>query len=322
MSAICPAQALVDVAFGRPQTEGPLGTRLPTSCQAFRLAPIALEPGRPTTVFASTFNRDQDLGTLYRSDNAGASWLSVGESAGLLGRALIIDRTTPSRMFMATAAGIHRSIDGGVGWAKILSPAGSIATDLAIDPAVPTRLLAGIYHTSDAVSGIYETRDSGDSWRKLVGCPDGPLPTGTAGRTIRLTLARGRIYASFKSSSEWALYRAIGTSCLVAGQQERTWELGWTIGSDIAPTIWSYLYVHPVNRDIVYATGTSFRRSTDAGITFAVIDGPHADHHAFAADPDGKTIYSGCDGGIYRSSDRGATGSWSFVGEGMTNTEF
>jgi photosystem II stability/assembly factor-like uncharacterized protein len=291
---------------------------------SLKVGAIAIDPTRPSTVYVVTYDLDDKSGNLYRSDDAGGTWNLVGASPSLLGRALIIDPSTPSQMFVATAAGIHRSTDSGATWMTVLAPTGTGATDLATYRGNPSRLLAGIWHpTSDALSGIYETRDSGNNWRKLVGCPGGTLPTNTGGKTIRIAMVRGRTYVSFKTKQEWTLYRTRSATCTVAGQPEETWELRFTAGSDIAPTIWSYLYVHPVRTDIVYATGTSFRRSTDGGTTFSVSKGPHADHHAFAVDPgDNKIVYTGCDGGLYRSNDSGASESWAFAGEGMANTEF
>jgi hypothetical protein len=143
------------------------------------------------------------------------------------------------------------------------------------------------------------------------------------GRAIRVAVSGGRVYASFKSPEEFAVYRTTGFGCSVGGQLESGWERGWRVGSDLAPVLWSFLYAHPGNRDIVYATGTDFWRSTNGGRDFSVMTGPHVDHHAFAVDPsNGDVVYTGCDGGIYRSDNRGAGGSWSFVGAGMTNTEF
>jgi hypothetical protein len=42
----------------------------------------------------------------------------------------------------------------------------------------------------------------------------------------------------------------------------------------------SFLYAHPKNPDIVYATGTNFWRSTNGGASFSIMSGPHVDHHA------------------------------------------
>ena len=81
--------------------------------------------------------------------------------------------------------------------------------------------------------------------------------------------------------------------------------------------------VDPVNPDIAYLGGVYFFRSTDGGKNFERTDGPHVDHHGFAVHPtDSKIIYVAGDGGIYRSSDHGKAGTWTFIGEGIGNVEF
>jgi hypothetical protein len=298
----------------------PIADGLPS----LKIAAIALAPGGSSPLYAATLNRSENGGGLYRSDDGGQAWDLVSDDEALSGRLLLIDPTEPARMFMANSDGVYRSTDSGGTWSIVLDPGSSRVTDLAIDPATPSRLYAGVSHDSnDSVTGVYVTRDSGDSWAKLLGCPGGRLPTDMAGRSIRLAVSRNRIYASFKSREEFVVYRTTEIGCSIGGQPERVWERGWTADSDVAPTIWSYLYAHPEDPDLVYATGTSFRRSTNAGSNFSVMSGPHVDHHALAVDPsDGDVVYTGCDGGLYRSNDRGASGSWTFVGEGMTNTEF
>jgi photosystem II stability/assembly factor-like uncharacterized protein len=286
---------------------------------------IALEPGRPSRIYAAALGRGEVGGGLFRSDNSGLTWELLVEDSRLSGRSLLIDPNNPQRMYIGTAGGVHRSLDGGFSWVRVFDPPGADVTDLAMDPASPEQLYAGVSHaTSDLDSGVFATIDGGDNWMKRVGCPKGRLPTTIAGQSIRLAISRNRIYASFKKGkTDWTIYRTTDAPCEVAGQPERTWQQGWVAPSGVGKTIWSYLYAHPDDPDIVYATGTSFRRSIDAGDNFDVSSGPHVDHHAFAVDPeDGDTVYTGSDGGLYRSTDRGASDSWRFVGEGMTNTEF
>ena len=112
-------------------------------------------------------------------------------------------------------------------------------------------------------------------------------------------------------------------SCTIEGQTENQWELGWSTDADTAKALWSGIYADPTNSAYVYATGTRFWASSNTGTTFTKMSGPHADHHGFATDPvDPKIIYTACDGGIYRSPNRGASDTWTFIGEGLTNVEF
>jgi photosystem II stability/assembly factor-like uncharacterized protein len=304
----------------------PIGDGLPS----YKVPAIALVPGQSSPLYVATLGRNDRGGGLYRTDDEGGTWDVVSDDEGLRGRQLLIDPTDSARMFMANDEAVLRSIDGGQTWSELPVVQGSTdvaITDLAIDRATPSRLYAGVRHeTSDSVAGVYASRDGGDTWNRLMGCSSGRLPNETANRNIRLAVSRGRVYVSFKlktqDEAEWVLYRTTGVGCTISGRAEQEWERGWSVGGDAANTIWSYLYAHPADPDIVYATGTSFRRSTDAGETFSISEGPHVDHHAFAVDPsDGDIVYTGCDGGVYQSNDRGASNSWTFIGEGMTNTE-
>ncbi|MGH9927732.1 MAG: carboxypeptidase regulatory-like domain-containing protein, partial [Pyrinomonadaceae bacterium] len=71
--------------------------------------------------------------------------------------------------------------------------------------------------------------------------------------------------------------------------------------------------VDPTNANRVYLGGTgtttTFAFSTDAGVTFTNSqDGLHTDSHVIAVAPSlSSTIYFGSDGGIYKSTDSGAT---------------
>jgi photosystem II stability/assembly factor-like uncharacterized protein len=296
----------------------PIGDDLP----GLRIAAIALAPGAAAPLYAAIMGRGRSGGGLFVTDDDGAHWDRLSDDTRLTGRLLLIDPTTPERMFMAGPQAVLRSLDGGATWSALLAP-GAAISDLALHPTIPTRLYAGVSHDSnDTVAGLYESLDSGQTWTKLLGCPGARLPSGMAGHTIRLAVAPNRTYVAFKSPDEYLLYRTTDIGCSIGGRLESGWERGWTAGSDVAKTIWSYLYVHPGDPDIVYATGTSFRRSTNGGNGFSIVGGPHVDHHALAVDPsDHDLVYTGSDGGLYRSTDRGG-GSWSFVGEGMRNTEF
>ena len=69
------------------------------------------------------------------------------------------------------------------------------------------------------------------------------------------------------------------------------------------------LFVDPVNKDHLFKTDVSLRRSSDGGTTWANVGGPHADQHAMAWDPNvANRVYLGDDGGMYRSDANGDSG--------------
>lgn len=78
--------------------------------------------------------------------------------------------------------------------------------------------------------------------------------------------------------------------------------------------------VDPDDPHFAYITGIPIFRRQAGSIEFVVSSGPHVDHHALAHDFSTGAFYTLNDGGIYRSTDRGA--SWSFIGEGILNAEF
>jgi len=77
------------------------------------------------------------------------------------------------------------------------------------------------------------------------------------------------------------------------------------------PFYFSNVRVDPTDDNVIYVLGdTVLWKSTDAGKSFnsARADVVHPDHHALWIDPkDGRHMLLGCDGGFYKSYDRGAT---------------
>ncbi|MGW7081727.1 WD40/YVTN/BNR-like repeat-containing protein [Streptomyces sp. NPDC054866] len=297
----------------------PIADDLPS----LQVADIAIDSTAPSRVYAAIVDRDRAGAGLYLSENGGSGWTQVTTDSRLNGRTLLIDPANASVMYMAGRDAVYRSSDGGVSWNPVLDEAGGVITDLVMDRSNPQRLYAGVLGSTSGVGGLYATRDSGSTWDRLTGCPGQRLPNANMGTTVRLAMSGSRMYAAFKTSDDdWILYRTTGVGCIVGGRAEQAWERRWQAGPEVGRTIWSFLYADPADSDFVYATGTNFRVSTDGGMTFSVASGPHVDHHAFATDPTNpKIIYTGCDGGIYKSSNHGSSGSWSFIGQGMAITE-
>jgi hypothetical protein len=295
------------------------------SLPSLLIGDIAIDPTNPSRVYAATRNRRRLGAGLYRSDNGGSTWTQISTDERLSGRILLIDPNRPTTLYMAADPAVYRSADSGVTWEPVLEQAGGDITDLAMDRSNPQRLYAGVQGKEGTdVGGLYRTPDGGASWHRLSGCPGQELPAVTPLTRIRLALSASRVYASFRpKGGDWTLYRTTGATCSVGGRSEPAWERRAQLGPEVASALWSFLYADPVDPNFVYATGTSFRVSTDGGMSFAVIKGPHDDHHAFATDPNNPAIiYTGCDGGVYKSTNRGAAGSWTFIGKGMTITEF
>jgi hypothetical protein len=290
------------------------------------VAGLALDPSLSSRLYLVTRSSG-----VYRSIDAATSWTQISTAdleAIVHAGAFVIHPADPTRLFVASDRGVQRSTDSGATWGLSLS--GGPATALVADPAVPGRLYAAIFHdTNETVAGIFRTDDLGDHWVQLTGCPGGALPL-AAGARVRFALDGERLYASFRSESDFRVFRTTTIGCSIGGRLESSWELGWHPGGDTFKVLWSGMWANPADPGFVYLGGTDFWRSTNSGGSFSDVaslggpqDGAHSDHHFFAADPTSpEVIYTLNDGSIYRSAERGAAGSFQWVGNGLRNGEY
>lgn len=290
-----------------------------------RVAALALAPDDPSQVYLVTPNDG-----VLRSDDAGASWTWISRTnfAAMVhaGSALLINPAAPNEMVVSSAMGAFRSSDGGVNWTWTLS--GGACTSL-IRMSANGRLYAALRNDDVANrAGVYESVNWGASWSLVPDCSSGALPTADANANIRLAASGSRLFVSYQWGGDPVTFRLFRSTSLTCGSVAGpTFEAAWQPDADTAFGLWSGLWADPANSSNLYMTGTRFWRSTDAGSSFSVSAAPsgnaHADHHQVGIDPLTRSrIYSLTDGGIYRSENRGASGSWVQLGDGITNVEF
>ncbi len=298
-----------------------------------RVAALGVAPDTPSRVYLVTPGDG-----VFRSDDEGTSWsqISTQNLDGVVhGGVLLVNPGNTIDLLVASNQGVYRSIDGGVTWQLTLS--GGVATGLVRLPSNSRTVFAAIQHATDAtIAGVYRSFDSGGTWRPVQGCPGGTLPAGDANTTIRLAVSGSQVFASYRQSTPltFTLFRTTGIGCSIGGLTDSSWEAGWTpsgtvAGQAIPAVLWSGLWADPTDANTLYLGGTFFWRSTNNGGSFTVTSGlggsgaAHVDHHGVATDPQSaNVIYSLNDGGIYRSTSRGASGTWKFIGDGLFNVEF
>jgi photosystem II stability/assembly factor-like uncharacterized protein len=263
------------------------------------VAALASDPSTPGRIYALL-----QQGQLYRSDDGATNWIHVNQVGYGLGGItpavtdLIVDPSQPQVLHARNTAGCWRSGDGGQTWSLTFS--GNFS-NLVLDQTQPNVLYAG---TPDG--SVYQTLNGGLDWNLL------PLPfAGTNVYDTKIALTRDNnsvIYVRCQKHLEADVYVSYtgGTT--------------WTLQS--SPNIYTELIAaDDDNPSIVYIAGVDFYRSDDAGVNWTKKPGAHVDHHRFARDPqDAQTIYTACDGGLYRSPNRGD--SWQFVGNGLENALF
>ena len=127
---------------------------------------------------------------IYKSTDAGKTWTHVWAQEGQIGT-MVVHPKNPDIAFAAVLGhafgpnaerGVYRTQDGGKTWQQVLKKdADTGASDVAIDPSTPSVVFAGFWQarrfpwdlqSGGPGSGLYVSRDGGDTWKQLTatGC--------------------------------------------------------------------------------------------------------------------------------------------------------
>ncbi|MGE5232646.1 MAG: VPS10 domain-containing protein [Acidobacteriota bacterium] len=283
---------------------------------------IAVAPSDPNVLYVGTGespirgNLSSGDG-LYKSTDAGATWSHLGLAGSEQIARVAVDPRDPERVYVAAQGspwgpseerGVYRSRDGGRTWQRVLfvsQRAG--ACDLALDPTNPRVLYAAFWQvvrrpwTIDSGgpdSGLYESSDGGDSWKRL----GGGLPEGVVGRIgVAVAPAQPQRVWAIVEAKDGGVYRSDdgGESFVLASSAHKLRERAW---------YYSWIYADPKNADTVWVPNVELHKSIDQGKTFtAVLLG---DTHDLWIDPDNpQRMILGDDGGARVSVNGGQT--WS-----------
>ncbi|MFO0843534.1 MAG: hypothetical protein U0797_14215 [Gemmataceae bacterium] len=304
---------------------------------------IAVAPSDPNVIYAgageANIRGNVEVGNgIYKSTDAGKTWKHVWKQEGQIGT-MIVHPTNPDVAFAAVLGkafgpnperGVFRTTDGGKTWQRVLAKNDDTgASDVCFDPTNPRILFAGMWQTrrkpweltsGGPGSGLYVSRDGGDSWTQLVAPPkaDSPeaakeaekgtkrcegLPEGIWGK-IGIAVApsdpkrvyalieaeKGGLFRSDDGGDKWE--RVNGKRAI----QQRAW-------------YYTTLTIHPKNPDVIFFPQVPLLKSIDGGKTLTRVSGPHhGDHHDLWIDPkDPDRMIDSNDGGVDISTDGGKT---------------
>ncbi|WP_275227284.1 WD40/YVTN/BNR-like repeat-containing protein [Novosphingobium album (ex Liu et al. 2023)] len=254
---------------------------------------------------------------MYKSLDAGKTWQFIGlRQSEAIGR-LAISATDPNTVFVAALGpvfreggerGIFRTRDGGKTWERVLyvdDKTGGV--DVQIDPNDPNLIYAAMWQahrkpwimeSGGPGSGLYRSRDGGNTWEKLSG---NGLPPGIWGRIgVAPTSDPKRIYALIEAE-KGGLYRSDDAGA--------SWQLMNSDGS-IRQRAWYYttVYADPKDPNKVFVMNVNGQKSTDGGKTFKTLPLFHGDTHQLWINPrDPRYIINANDGGAGISVNGGET---------------
>jgi photosystem II stability/assembly factor-like uncharacterized protein len=256
---------------------------------------------------------------IYKSVDAGKTWTHVWTQEGQIGQ-LIVHPANPDVAFAAVLGhafgsnperGVYRTTDGGRTWKQVLKKnADTGASAVTFDPSNPNVLFAGLWEarrypwdlkSGGPGSGLYVSRDGGDTWKPITG---NGLPDGLWGKVgVAVAPSDGRRVYALIESEKGGLFRSDdgGENWRLASGSHELRQRAW---------YYSTLTVSPANPDEVWCPQVPLLKSIDGGKTFEHVSGPpHGDHHDIWIDPkNARRIIGADDGGVYLTTNGGE--SW------------
>ena len=259
---------------------------------------------------------------VYKSTDAGKTWVHFGLELTRHIAAIRIDPTNPDIVFVAAQGamygpgeerGIYKSTDGGKNWKKMLYvDENTGCADLSMDISNPRILYAAMWdhrrlpwqvRSGGKGSGLYKSADGGETWTRL----EKGLPKELGKMAIAVSGANpAKVYAVIESDTQKEQGGVFASSDAGAS---------WSRVSKDHNTVhraWYYLEIaaDPLNEEVVYVMSSPMLKSIDGGKTFGFMNTMHGDHHNMWINPsNSKNMILADDGGAVISFNGGQT--WS-----------
>jgi len=291
---------------------------------------IAIHPSNPNIIYIGT--GDGDAGDTYSigvlvSIDGGYSWKNTGLNWQISQTRriskILIHPINHDILLSATNNGVYKTIDAGMNWT--LSQSGDFK-DIEFKPGDPSTIYV-------CGRNFYKSTDTGDTFNQITS----GIPSYSAVNRLAIAVTPANpdyvymLAGSSLNSGFYGLYRSInsGSSFSLRSNSPNILTHSST-GSGTGGQSWYDLAIaaSPWNADEIYTGGINIWKSHDGGVNWTInaywyypdqsIPYVHADIHSL--DFYGSTLYSGCDGGIFKTPDGGA--SWHDLSAGLQITQF
>lgn len=286
------------------------------------IADIAVDPGNSNNVYIATgdgygyeatWQSDNDFwGGVYssgvlKSTNGGLTWSTTGlsytQNIKEIVQRLVISPSNSSVLLAATRAGIYRTADAGVSWTLVNA---NHCYDIEFNTADANTVYAS------GNQDILKSTNGGQTWSimkdNLCGAGRISIETSAANSLVIYALCEsGTLSKSTDGGTTWVTKGSPSGAASFYGYYDLILEC-----SD-------------ANSEILLAGGLYDAKSTNGGTSWQTISSwspytasnyVHADNHELEFLPGStQTIFSGNDGGIFKSTNQGT--SWSDLSSGL-----
>lgn len=253
---------------------------------------IVVDPLNTNHVMVGAWVLGGQVGDLFTSDDAGATWKTIPELKGQSVLALANAASDPKMFVAGTLKGVYQSNDSGAHW-TLISPPGSTeiheVESVAIDPKNPKIIFAGTWHLP------WKTTDGGVTWSNITS-KNGVIDDSDVFSIIIDPVNPGVMYASacsgiYKSEDLGSVFHKIQG---IPSTARRT----------------RVLMQDPQHQNIVFAgTTEGLYRTVDSGKTWVRMSGPELIVNDVYINPtDTNRVLLATDrGGVLVSNDGGAS---------------
>lgn len=311
----------------RSTNGGTTWTPLTDGIPAMGVSGIAIDPTNTNVIYIGTGDGDgsdtYSVGVL-KSTDGGATWNTTGLSFNVPDlrsvRKLLMHPTHPDTLFAATNIGVFKTTDAGANWTGVSTIS---AHDVEFHPTDPSI----VYACSDE---FFRSADGGNTFTLITS----GLPAATTINRYRIgvspdepdwvyvlggnQLSFNAFYGIYRSTDAGLNFSLRANSPNLFGYQPNGSDIGGQSQYDMA------LAVNPANADELWSGGINVWKSSDGGTSWVVqtqwtlpnntTGYVHADVHELSMY--GNNLYTGTDGGIFKSTNLGE--DWTNLSVGLS----